>query len=44
MNFKDAAKELDVEPPKIKAVDQIESNGSGFFRSGEPKISTVFDI
>lgn len=37
-DFENAAEELGVEPAKIRAVDEIESAGSGFLESGEPKI------
>lgn len=37
-DFEKAAKELGVEIAKIRAVDEIESRGSGFLQSGEPKI------
>lgn len=36
--FEEAACDLGVEPAKIRAVDEIESRGSGFLESGEPKI------
>ena len=36
--FIDAAKELGVEVATIKAVAEVESSGSGFLPSGEPKI------
>lgn len=37
-DFENAAEKLGVEPAKIRAVDEIESAGSGFLESGEPKI------
>ena len=37
-DFKEAAQKLDVDPAAIRAVDDIESRGSGFFGSGDPKI------
>jgi len=37
-DFEEAASKLDVEVAKIRAVDEIESAGSGFLDSGEPKI------
>lgn len=37
-DFEEAAEQLEVEVAAIRAVDDIESNGSGFFESGEPKI------
>lgn len=37
-DFENAAEELGVEVAKIRAVDEIESAGSGFLDSGEPKI------
>lgn len=36
--FQEAADELGVEVAAIKAVDEVESRGSGFLESGEPKI------
>lgn len=37
-DFEKAAEELNVDTAAVRAVDEIESRGSGFFDSGEPKI------
>src|ERR1035437_7175065 len=37
-NFKDAANTLPIEVAAIKAVSEVESNGSGFFSNDAPKI------
>ncbi len=37
-DYLDTAKELNCEPAVIKAVVEVESSGSGFLPSGEPKI------
>lgn len=37
-DFIDAAQELEVELPTIRAVDEVESRGEGFLPNGQPKI------
>jgi hypothetical protein len=37
-DFENAGSKIGVEPAKIRAVDEIESLGSGFLENGEPKI------
>ncbi len=36
-DFIDAAQELEVELPTIRAVDEVESRGEGFLPNGQPK-------